>query len=234
MGLNAALSNGGRDRFEWVDAGRSSRGWEGGDGNFTTSEERKEAYYLEHCLPTIPQIVNRLREVREEYELGLNKSISETPVPPQRRPGSATTTQGYTLKSVYVLTNGWPRFLQELRAELMEDGWETVFGTSDLEETGEGSKEAKGIETQRKGGGLTKEEQGVSVAIDMGLAESAEVFVGNGVRLSLIYFFFLLPFEKHSHLPFPFSSPVFRRMSLCCAQLRGSRCCRTGCCDGPM
>ncbi|KIM37719.1 hypothetical protein M413DRAFT_30654 [Hebeloma cylindrosporum] len=166
MGLNGALANGGGDRFQWLDDARSSRGLDAGGGragDLTTPEERKEAYYFEHCLPTIPQIVSRLAEVRKEYELGLDKSISETG----------------TLKSVYVLTNGWPHFLQELKDKLMEDGWETVFGTSDLEEDGKRSKEAKSVQGAKKGG-LTKEEQGVSVAVDMGLAESAEVFVGNG------------------------------------------------------
>jgi len=211
MGLNGALANGGGDRFEWVDDGSSSRGWEsgGGDGSLMTSEERKEAYYLGHCLPTIPQIVKRLKEVREEYELGLHKSMLEIPILSQRRSGSATTTQGYSLKSVYVLTNGWSYFFQELRDKLIEDGWETVFGTSDLEGGGERSDEAKRIGNQRSG--LTKEEQGVSVAIDMGLAESAEVFVGNGVCLLLPYSSFLLLSEQYSHLPF-FSSRVFRRM----------------------
>lgn len=191
MGFNGALASGGGDRFEWVDGGRSSRGLEGENGNLTTSQDRKEAYYLEHCLPKISQIVKRLGEVREEYELSFNKSIPETPVLSQRHSGNLTTTQEhYTLKSVYVLTNGWSYFLQELSDKLIEDGWETVFGTSDLEEAGEKSKAPEGIETQRRGG-LTKEEQGVTVAIDMGLAESAEVFVGNGVSSFIALFCYL-------------------------------------------
>ncbi|KAF8956839.1 hypothetical protein BDZ97DRAFT_1613701, partial [Flammula alnicola] len=96
-------------------------------------QARKEAYYLEHCLPTIAQIVKRLHVVREEYDVAL---------------------------SVYVLTNGWSSFVDELRVALLEDGWERVVATPDLED---------GVE-----------EKGVSVAVDMGLAERAEVFVGNG------------------------------------------------------
>jgi hypothetical protein len=47
---------------------------------------------------------------------------------------------------------------------LVEDGWEDVVFGKDLI--------------------LDKQQRGVDVAVDMGIAERAEVFVGNGVSVS--------------------------------------------------
>ncbi|KAF9001305.1 hypothetical protein BDQ17DRAFT_1244641 [Cyathus striatus] len=90
-------------------------------------------YYLQHCLPTIPQLVQRLHEVREDNP---------------------------TLKRVYVLSNAWPSFLNELKKELWKDGWGDVGDSYDLT--------------------LDSEQRGVAAAVDMGVAERAEVFLGNG------------------------------------------------------
>ncbi|KAF9059785.1 hypothetical protein BDP27DRAFT_1340719 [Rhodocollybia butyracea] len=89
-------------------------------------------YYLEHCLPEIPAIVQRLHEVRLEYEMHSSAPPSE---------------EKYTLKRIYLLSNGWPYWLNSLRSALKADGWEDVH---------------------------------VSMAVDMAIAEKAEVFVGNG------------------------------------------------------
>lgn len=91
-------------------------------------------YYMEHCWPSVEQIVEKLRAVREEH-------------------------QG--LKRVYVLTNGWGWWVSELRDELRRDGWEEVKSSLDVQ--------------------LDREQKYVSMAIDMAIAERAEVFVGNGV-----------------------------------------------------
>ncbi|KAF8886706.1 hypothetical protein CPB84DRAFT_1787382 [Gymnopilus junonius] len=59
---------------------------------------RKEAYYLAHCLPTIPTIVHRLGEIRKSYE---TSTIND------RKP----TRLAHHLSQVYILTNGWPSSL---------------------------------------------------------------------------------------------------------------------------
>ena len=129
-------------------------GLEGNDNSDEESRRKaKEGFYLSHCLPSVQQIVQRLRTVRQEYE--------ENYVSLERAE------QRYRLNKVYLLTNGWPSFVDELRIALLEDGWEAVFGTPDMES-----------------GDLTRQEKGVNVAIDMALAEKAEVFVGNGVSYS--------------------------------------------------
>lgn len=102
------------------------------------SDSSLESYYLEHCLPTIPQVVERLRAVRES-----------TP----------------SLKRVFVLTNAGRWWLRSLNQELKKDGWDGLASTLDVQ--------------------LDAEQYHVSMAVDMAIAERAEVFVGNGVSLSL-------------------------------------------------
>ncbi|KAH9476504.1 Strobilurin A biosynthesis cluster protein l1 [Psilocybe cubensis] len=202
-----------------------------------------EAYYLAHCLPTISQIVKRLREVREEYERAITSVIStmtrtttdivspasgqqttvantrtgsDSPMTTVAPSSKHTNPHEFRLKEVYVLTNGWPSFVEELRVALLEDGWEKVVGSPDVERGELTQQEARTTLTSdekeeccikssasgdlpttsadamialaRAGNscrctgehGLNKEEKGVSAAIDMGLAERAEIFVGNG------------------------------------------------------
>ena len=76
------------------------------------------------------------------------------------------------LKRVYVLSNDWAWALGEVRDALEEDGWSDVVSTADLQ--------------------LDAEQSFVAMAVDMAIAERAEVFVGNGVRHSrgLFFFFF--------------------------------------------
>lgn len=61
------------------------------------------------------------------------------------------------------MTNEWAGsvWLEGLRDKLREDGWEDVMGSAGLV--------------------LDREQRYVSGAVDMGIAERAEVFVGNGV-----------------------------------------------------
>lgn len=60
------------------------------------------------------------------------------------------------------MTNEWAGsfWLKGLRNALREDGWEDVMGSAELV--------------------LDREQRYVSGAVDMGIAERAEVFVGNG------------------------------------------------------
>ncbi|KAI6110436.1 hypothetical protein EDD16DRAFT_1611231 [Pisolithus croceorrhizus] len=70
-------------------------------------------------------------------------------------------TQGAgSLKRVYVLSNERAWALGELKNALKDDGWEDVVSTVDLH--------------------LDAEQHHVSMAVDMAIAERAEVFIGNG------------------------------------------------------
>lgn len=120
-----------------------------------------KSYYLERCLPDIPQIVDRLRELKNDHP---------------------------NLKKVYVLSNAWESWLGELRRELMkapvvdgtsenvkldaeagaEEAWEEVITSYDLL--------------------LDAEQRYVGMAVDMAIAERAEVFVGNGVSNNVVFF----------------------------------------------
>ncbi|KAH7908564.1 hypothetical protein BJ138DRAFT_1091036 [Hygrophoropsis aurantiaca] len=92
-----------------------------------------EDYYLEHCLPTIDQVVIRLRELRREHP---------------------------HLRRVYVLSNDWAWWLDALKEALEEDGWDDLTSSLDIQ--------------------LDAEQYYVAMAVDMAIAEKADVFVGNG------------------------------------------------------
>ncbi|KAA1467001.1 hypothetical protein DENSPDRAFT_831947 [Dentipellis sp. KUC8613] len=64
------------------------------------------------------------------------------------------------LRRVYLLTNGWGSWVQGVRDALMGDGWEDVRSGQELV--------------------LDEEQNYVAMAVDMAIAERAEVFVGNG------------------------------------------------------
>ena len=73
------------------------------------------------------------------------------------------------LTRVYTLTNGRPEWLEELKDALQEDArrkgleeWEHIWTSRDLR--------------------LTGEQKHNSQAVDMAIAQRAEVFIGNGVR----------------------------------------------------
>ncbi|KAF5321801.1 hypothetical protein D9619_000051 [Psilocybe cf. subviscida] len=156
----------------------------------SSSQTRLEAtqvkldHYFQHCLPTIPQIVQRLHDIRDEYQSTHFHNSSSLP-------GSY---RAYALRDVYVLTNGWPSFAQDLRAQLLADGWESVVGTPDMgsEDSPEAAHDELSLRVDRGfisrlmskiwHHGLSREEKGVSVAIDMAIAQQAEVFVGNGSK----------------------------------------------------
>lgn len=70
--------------------------------------ENKMDVHLEHCFPTIDQIVARLRTIRKEW-------------------------QGRPLKRVYLMTNAEKVFLNELESQIRADGWESMKTTYDLD-----------------------------------------------------------------------------------------------------
>ena len=113
------------------------------------------ARYRAHCFPEIAQIVARVREVRTELQ----------PATP--------------LSRVYVLTNGRPEWLAELKEALQADA------------RGSGFDEWTHIGTSRDLR-LTREQQHNAQAMDMAVAQRAEAFLGNGVRVSHPFFFWVL------------------------------------------
>ena len=71
------------------------------------------------------------------------------------------------LQQVFVLTNGWSWWVDNLREALVEnlkeeERWVDVRSSMDVQ--------------------LDREQEYVNAAIDMAIAERAEVFIGNGVR----------------------------------------------------
>ncbi|KAF8835811.1 hypothetical protein BDN67DRAFT_912302 [Paxillus ammoniavirescens] len=102
-------------------------------GPYVNDTQLKEAYYLEHCLPTTEQIVARLHDIRVQH------------------PG---------LRRVYVLSNDWAWALEGLKGALEDDGWEDLVSSVDIQ--------------------LDAQQYYVATAVDMAIAEKAEVFVGNG------------------------------------------------------
>ncbi|KAH9023701.1 hypothetical protein EDB84DRAFT_1508301 [Lactarius hengduanensis] len=111
--------------------------------------------YPAHCFPDIAQIVTRVREVRAAL-------LPATP-----------------LSRVYVLTNGRPEWLAELKEALQKDA------------RSEGLDEWTHIGTSRDLR-LTREQQHNAQAMDMAVAQRAEVFLGNGVR----FFFFFVSLRR--------------------------------------
>jgi len=105
--------------------------------------KEKLMIYNPHCFPQIGQIVSRVREVR------------------------ASLLQTSKLTRVYVLSNGRPEWISELKEALQEDAreqglgeWEHIGTSRDLR--------------------LTREQKHNSQALDMAVASRAEVFIGNG------------------------------------------------------
>jgi hypothetical protein len=78
-----------------------------------------------------------------------------------------SSTPPHKLTRVFVLSNASPFWLQDLKYKLIGDGWEDIVFGGDLL--------------------LDREQRGVDVAVDMSIAEQAEVFVGNGVSPFLVF-----------------------------------------------
>ena len=69
---------------------------------------------------------------------------------------------------MYVLSNERAWLLSEFKDALEKDGWSDLVSTVDMQ--------------------LDAEQYYVSMAVDMAIAERAEVFVGNGVRVLIVLF----------------------------------------------
>lgn len=129
----------------------------GGSDGDNTPENR--AIYMQHCWPTVEQVVKRVGDVRREWEATSPWSDSD------HDPHSGTRTQR-KLTNLHIMTNAEPAFLSSLLTSLRSSSslagtWDRVTSGSELE--------------------LSAEQSYVEQAIDMAIGERAGVFIGNGV-----------------------------------------------------
>ncbi|KIJ93493.1 hypothetical protein K443DRAFT_684529 [Laccaria amethystina LaAM-08-1] len=115
-----------------------------------------KAYYLSRCLPSVDQVVKRLRDVKRQWE-SEGGSNSRPSYFPARK-----------LDKIYLLTNAASSYIAELEQALIKDGWGGSSGRTVL------------ISTRDMQERLDAEQKYVSVGVDMAIAERAEVFLGNG------------------------------------------------------
>ena len=124
-----------------------------------------KAYYLSRCLPSVNQVVKRLRDVKRQWE-SVGGSNSRPTHFPERK-----------LDKIYMLTNAASSYIAELEKALIKDGWGGSSGKTVL------------ISTRDMQERLDAEQKYVSVGVDMAIAERAEVFLGNGVSIALVLTF---------------------------------------------
>ncbi|KXN89070.1 hypothetical protein AN958_06339 [Leucoagaricus sp. SymC.cos] len=123
-------------------------------------QDEKKEYYRKRCYPTHEEIVERLHTIRAEHDDTFVSTQNSNDNHASSSSTSSSTSSSHHLRRVYVLSNAWPIWLDGLKHKLIDDGWEDVIFGGDLI--------------------LDKEQKGVDVAVDMSIAERAEVFVGNG------------------------------------------------------
>lgn len=123
------------------------------DGEDVEAGNSKVEVYLRHCLPSVDQVVQRIREVRSEWEA----EATTADLPARSR----------NLTRIYIMTNAEHSFLNAVRERLEsargsgERGWESIATSADLR--------------------IPRGAAEVAMAADMQIAEKAEVFLGNGV-----------------------------------------------------
>lgn len=109
-----------------------------GAGWGETTEENM-AVYMRRCYPDIPQIVAKIEEVR-------------------------ATPAARGVRDLYIMTNGRPEWVAELKAAVKATGgWDKIASSRDLT--------------------LTAEQKEVAQAMDMMIGEKAQVMIGNGVSV---------------------------------------------------
>ena len=92
------------------------------------------------CYPDVNQIVERVREIR-------------------------MTEEGKGLRHIFIMTNGSPEWIEELREALMRDHpWEQIASSLQMK--------------------VSWEQKFVAQAVDMMIGQRADVFIGNGVSAS--------------------------------------------------
>ncbi|PFH45717.1 hypothetical protein AMATHDRAFT_77948 [Amanita thiersii Skay4041] len=145
------------------------------NNNNESIAQSHDAHYMSHCLPTIPQIVAKLNAVRADN--------------PQ-------------LKRVYILSNAWGGWLNSLRHALLRstnghprggDSSRSAAAAAGVANGNDDGDDGDGGGGGPGGGGggweevmtsvdlvLDSAQRYVGMAVDMAIAERAEVFVGNG------------------------------------------------------
>jgi hypothetical protein len=129
----------------------------GGGYGWNTPENTE--LYMEHCLPSVSDIVKKARDSRKEF-------IEHHMAQDAKYLHSSTSNQNQRQKPkraldvMYLLTNDKSQWMRELMAALARDGWDNIKTSNDLE--------------------LDQLQLDVNMAIDMDIAERAAVFVGNG------------------------------------------------------
>lgn len=99
------------------------------------------AVYMRRCFPDVEQIVKKIEEVRR------TKAASG-------------------VRDLYIMTNGKPEWVNELKTAINETGgWGKIASSRDME--------------------FTPEEKEVAQAVDMMIGEKAQVLIGNGVSVSI-------------------------------------------------
>ncbi|EDR05268.1 uncharacterized protein LACBIDRAFT_329987 [Laccaria bicolor S238N-H82] len=187
-------------------AGNSEGGFTSRAGkSFTThptvpTMEAKRKVYYDHCIPDVGQVVRRVREVVQDYFAFVEQMERNALAEEMRKEGwfrflvwrkggrtvglegkgDGGRTKWSGLRGVYIMSNGDRAWLEEVRTALKEDalsGWEVALGDGEVR-IGE-PWAWDGIATSRDLQ-LGWEEKYVAQALDMYVAQRAEVFIGNG------------------------------------------------------
>ena len=107
------------------------------------------AIYRSHCYPSVEQIVAKVRAARQ-------------------------TPAGRGLRKAFIMTNGKPDYIKELKQALWkEGGWDLISSSRDLI--------------------INWEQKYVAQAVDMLVGQRAQVVIGNGVRGASFSHHFLFP-----------------------------------------
>ena len=107
------------------------------------TEDERMAVYLRRCLPTIQQIVAKVEDARNSAA-------------------------GQGLRNIYIMTNGKPEWLAQLKKALWRSyRWDRITTSRDVT--------------------WTHEQKYVSQATDMLIGQRAQVLIGNGVSASTVF-----------------------------------------------
>ena len=82
-------------------------------GSYGTNTPENTALYLKRCLPTVEQILTKIKDSKLEWE--------ENPA-----------SQDHKLTSLYIMTNADRKWLDNLKDRLFEEGWLTVISSNEL------------------------------------------------------------------------------------------------------
>jgi hypothetical protein len=139
--------------FDWSSTWNGFNHFPGLPDRFDMPEDSEERReeYRRRCYPNVTEIAAKVRKIVTDRELEQGSS-------------ACSRFNNKKLKRIYVMTNGHESWIEELKTALhadMPDYWEAIHSSRDLT--------------------LTWEQRFVAQALDMLVAERADVFVGNGV-----------------------------------------------------